>query len=629
MSLLELIKQIEAKQNGASTMEALSSSTPTPPSLLETVEAIRTPRVLDESVFLKFVSQHRKHQLKAINSTVNQTSGQIIIPTGTGKTRVQIHIHVQDMIEKTKSNQTGVYVIGAHRLLLCKQLMDELQGMCIECHIPFNALYVGSARIDDKAVYDEYFHQGIDASTYESTFTTRGEEVKSFYDRTSEAKRHLIIVSTYHSFDRLKVLDNIDLCTYDEAHTTIAGDFTENIKMVKDHIKRNFFFTATRKVQGEDNGMNDRKMYGEQLTYVSPKEMIDAGEIVMPCIHTIMLKGHKTKEISEDDEQMLVYTIQEAFIEHKKKLKEDSAYPEDLGTKLLVTIKGSTELKKIQNNALFKDWCRDNNIKTFAFSSMLGNIDNFVEEPNRNKVYGNMKSLSDKQDAILLHIDILIEGIDLPSITGVLLFRHLNEVKLFQAIGRALRLLRVDRERLYMGTMKPKETHLFTKPHAYLILPMHFEKMDESSKEMRTTLERVLSNYEIPTEEFLPEETFDGVSPCYLNPVTDAEAIDKNERLYPLSHVISDLDLTAYQKALPIDPLEAIKVLLADLKAVKGSEEDHMDEEEQPTTTNEELPLCSELQDTSKPTTNNAAPSFMTSSSETVLMLPFKGSSEQ
>lgn len=627
MSLLDLKNALDAKLKGASTIEALPLSTPThTPSLLETVEAIRTPRVLDESVFLKFASQHRPHQLKALNSTTNQTSGQIIIPTGTGKTRVQVHIHVQDMIEKIKAEQTGVYVIGAHRLLLCKQLMDELQDMCLVCGIPINALYVGSARQDAEEIIDKYFHQGIDSSNYESTFTTRGDEVKSFYDRTSAAKRHLIIVSTYHSFDRLKVLDNIDLCTYDEAHTTIAEDFTENIMMVKDKIKRNFFFTATRKVQGEDKGMNDITMYGEILTEVSPREMIDAGEIVMPRIHTIMLKDTKVRDVPNHNELMLVYTIIEAFKEHKNKLKEDSAYPDDLGTKLLVSVQGSNELELIQNNTLFKDWCRDNNIKTFAFSSRFGNFQDFIEEPNRNKVYGNMKNLSDKEDAILLHIDILIEGIDLPSITGVLLLRHLNEVKLFQALGRALRLLKVDRKRLYDGTVKPTETNLFTKPHAYLILPMHFEKMAESSEEMRATLERVIATYGIPTEEYLPEETFDGVSPCYLDPVTDAEALDKNERLYPLYHVITDLDLTAYQKALPLDPLEAIKKLLADLKAVKGLEEEPT-KDQQPTT-NEELP-CLKLQDTSKPTTDNAATSLKTSNNETVLMLPFKDSSVQ
>jgi hypothetical protein len=154
---------------------------------------------------------------------------------------------------------------------------------------------------------------------------------------------------------------------------------------------------------------------------------------------------------------------------------------------------------------------------------------------------------------------------------------------------------------------------------------MHFEKMAESSLEMRATLERVIATYGIPTEEFLPEEIFDGVSPCYLDPVTDAEALDKNERIYPLYHVITDLDLTGYRNSLSADPLEALQKVLEDLKAIQSIPTI-------PTTNNqadEELPLCLKLQDMSKPTTDNAATSSRTSNSETVLMLPFKGTSEQ
>jgi len=570
MTLLELAAQLDAKLKGASIVEAPSVSTPI--TLLQSVEAVRTPLLFNEEIFKQFGSQHRPHQIKAINDTTGQDIGQIIIPTGTGKTRIQIHLHVQNMIEKIKNNQTGVYVIGAHRLLLCKQLMDELQDMCLVCGIPINALYIGSARQDEKVVYDEYFHKGIDSSNYESTYTTAGDEVVSFYDRTKQQKRHLIIVSTYHSFDRMKKLEEIDLCTYDEAHTTTGEDFTANILEVSPKIKRNFFFTATRKVHGEDKGMNDERIYGQVLTAVSPRAMIEAGEIVMPRIHSIMLKSTKVKEVSNHNELMLVYTIIEAFTEHKKRLHEDSAYPTEIGAKILVSVQGSNELDLIQNNELFRTWCQSNEIKVFSYSSKYGNYEDFTENQNRNKIYESMRSLKDNEDCILLHIDILTEGIDLPSITGVLLLRHLNEIKLFQALGRALRLLKVDRDRLYKGEITPKDTKKFMKPYAYLILPTHFEKMDESSEEMRETLQRVIATYGIPTEEFLPPETFDGVTPCYLDPVTDAAAIEKKEMMYPLYHAITDLDLEAYKNKMDPDPVLAIIQLIADLNDIITTE---------------------------------------------------------
>lgn len=559
ISLRDLANQITAQRTGGSMV------VPPTPSLLTAVEASRTKRVFNDDIFKQFASQHRQHQVQALESTVGKDIGQIIIPTGTGKTRVQVHLHVQSMIDKLKNDQTGVYVIGAHRLLLCKQLMVELQDMCLVCGIPINTLYIGSARQNDKADYDKYFHKGIDSSNFESTYTTAGDDVVSFYERTKAQNRNLIIVSTYHSFDRMKKLEEIDLCTYDEAHTTIAEDFTENIKEVMPKIKQNFFFTATRKVCGDNRGMNDQSFYGEIITEVSPRSMIEAGEIVMPRIHAIMLSNDRMGEVSNHNELMLVYTIIEAFKEHKKKIKADSCCPDELGAKMLVSVQGSNELEMIQNNDLFKTWCTDNNIRVFSYSSRFGNYENFEENPNRNKIYESMRSLKDNEDCILLHIDILTEGIDLPSITGVLLLRHLNEVKLFQALGRALRLLKTDRENLYNGLITPKDTDKFVKPFAYLILPTHFEKMDESSGQMMETLQRVISTYGIPTEDFFPPEVYDGVTPCYLDPVTEKDAKDKNDKLYPLFHTIYELDLTVYRKSLPSDPALAVIQMMEDL----------------------------------------------------------------
>ena len=562
MSLLDLYEQHLQEQSKPKSLldlyeQHLKETTPPTPvtqpstkSLLDQVEESRSTRTLHEEIYAQYVAQHRKHQAQAVEDATKSDIGQIIIPTGTGKTRVQISLHVADMIAKTKQEQTGVYVIGAHRLLLCKQLMDELQDLCIKVGLPINVLYVGSARHDEKHVYDQYFGMGVDKDTYESIYTTVGKDVKKFWEKTKAQGRHLIVVSTYHSFDKLKNIDAIDLCTYDEAHTTIAEDFTENIAEVFPTIKRNYFFTATRKINGEYGGMNEEALYGKVLSSVPPTAMINAGEIVPPRIHTIKLDTDTTGEVvSEKNELMLVKTVIEAFQEHKARLKEDSAHPDQIGAKLLVSAKGSTELNLIQNNLSFQTWCHANSIRVFSYSSEYGNYENFVQEADRNKVYESMRDLKDTDECILLHIDILTEGIDLPSITGVLLLRHLNEAKLFQALGRALRLLKSDRAKLYSGEISPTDRDKFTKPYAYLILPMHLEKMSESSEEMKATIRRVISEYGIPTEEFLPPEEFDGFKEEGLDIVTKRDKKEAQDKLYPLLHVIEDLVIEALKNS--------------------------------------------------------------------------------
>lgn len=542
---MSLLEQYEAK---------LKAAEAKPKSLLEMVEEKlnQSPGKPDVTTFNAWAALHRDHQQVAINAASENDNGQIIIPTGTGKTRIQIHLHVSDMIRMSDMNQTGVYVIGAHRLLLCAQLMDDLRDLCIKCRIPINVLYVGSARHDDKPIYDRYFAQGITQDTFETTFTTSMEDIENFRKKTLEQKRHLLVVSTYHSFDRLKVLPYINICTYDEAHTTVAEDFSENIfESVKPNIHRNYFFTATRRVRGKQFGMNDIERYGQILCAIPPREMISAGEIVMPRLH---IMKHKDEELGSDkDEELLVYSIKKGFEEHKKQLAKDSANPDDIGAKLLVACKGSHELNLVQESVEFKEWCEKNNIKVFSFSSKYGSYENFEEEQNRTKVYESLKNLGDKEDAIFLHIDILTEGIDLPSITAVMLLRHLNTAKLMQTLGRALRLLKSDRARLYSGDLEVTNRAAYTKPYAYVMLPMHFNTLNASSIEMKCMLRTILTEYGIPTEEFLPQECKSTENKRDDDVVTETPGADRRsmEKEYPLIHLIEEFVLGKFGEGLP------------------------------------------------------------------------------
>lgn len=561
---MNLLQQVQAAQQ------------PSPQkSLLERVQEASKTAPINATIYNEYLKNHRPHQDTAVGSIHDHSNGTVTLPTGTGKTRIQIDCHVYDMLAKSEANETGVYVIGAHRLLLCKQLMDELQELCFACHLPVNVLYVGSARHDDKVVYDEYFSQGVNANTFESTYTTQRNEVEAFWKKTKAQGRHLIVVSTYHSFNKLSAIESIDICTYDEAHTTISEDFTKHILEVMPHIKRNYFFTATRKVYGDDGGMNNKDVYGEVICDISPREMIKAGEITMPRIHVMKLDDMavpKGMVVSNKNEWMLVKTVIEGFVEHKARLKADSADPDSVGAKLLVSCKGSDELALVQNNAFFQQWCTDNGVHVFSYSTRFGSWQNFKEDVNRNHVYNEMCTLKDYDNAILLHIDILAEGINLPSLTGVMLLRHLNVAKLLQTLGRALRLMKEDRRRLYEGSIKPNERDKYVKPYAYLLLPIHFEGMEASSEEMKRTIQTVVQTYDSPVEEFLPLEEFEALKNQYLGSVTDAKKIAKRQKDYPLLHVIEDIIMDEFQAALPSDPQERYEKLMSMIGSLQKGE---------------------------------------------------------
>lgn len=471
---------------------------------------------------------HRIHQEECIQKMLtriysNETSkGQVSLPTGTGKTRVQVSVHMELMKKNHENSKLGVHVIGAHRLALCNQLLHEFIPKVIQHNLPFDILFVGSDRFNDDVVYSKYKDQGINKYILESTSTTRQEEVKIAYEKSKAFNRHLVIVSTYHSFDKLKVIPNIDICTYDEAHTLIGEQFFNNILEVK-NISHNYFFTATRKVQGNFGGMNNEEVFGEVLYEKSPREMIEAGEIVAPRFHTI----DSIDDGDFDNHSMLIKTTIEAFKEHRKKIKQCSKSPETIGAKLLITTSGNVELKELIEDSNFINFCMENNINVFSFSSEQGCTYNFQKYP-RNSVMEIMQNLSDDQDAILLHIDILTEGIDLPSITGIMPFRELNKTKLLQSIGRASRLLKTDRMKLYSGEISIKDKKNYIKPNCWILIPRFFKSLGDSNS-MKDVVRSIVNSYEIPLEEYIVDDQYSCLSDDDLDRITTRDSSTKKD----------------------------------------------------------------------------------------------------
>ena len=534
-------------------------------SLLEMVEeSMVKTNASKVSVYDNFLSENRLHQSKSLEAISKSERGQVILPTGTGKTRIQVAMIVKDML--SKDGGFGTYLIASHRLLLNKQLMDELLDLCLKCNLPVNALYVGSARHDDKEVYDKYFYDIV--GDFRVDYTTSRDAIKAFATETQAANRHLIVVSTYHSFDNLVCLDSIDICAYDEAHNTVEEEFHSNIEMVMPRIKRNYFFTATRKTCAiSGHGMEDEAFYGKPIIEVSPTEMINAGEILRPRIITMFLDNDTPKgSVSTNNQHMLVKTITEGFISSKAKVKSDSSNPEAIGNKMIVSSEGSDELNIVQESEEFKAWCGTNHVKVFSFSSKYGAFIDF-EKSDRDTVYKAMKDIPDSEDAILLHIDILTEGMDLPAITSILLLRNLNEISLFQTLGRGLRLMKTDRQGLYSGLVTKDQ---FVKRYAYLILPLHFEKMDTSCEDMKRTIQDVVGTYGIPMEEFLPPEGFKARKVDFLDLVTKTKIKIKTGKDYPLLTVVQDFIIGEVKKSLPEDSKGLYGALMGLFKKMGG-----------------------------------------------------------
>ena len=488
------------------------------------------------STFDNWLRNNRDHQADAYDIVRKHVIGQVSLPTGTGKTRVQIALHVSKMIEMSKANQTGIFVIGAHRLALCSQLLSELITVAVNAGIPFDIVFIGSHRFSEDKVHCKFKNKGFNSYVNEATSTTQGDEVRLAVEKAQGRKRHVICVSTYHSFDKLNVLDTITQCTYDEAHTLVGDDFLHNIILVKPKINFNFFFTATRRVQGEHGGMNNEEVFGKVLVEESPRKMIQKGEIIPPKLHIIQTDN----EGDYDNQTMLVNTVMTGFTQHKYYVThpyDNKAIEVNLGTKLLITTTGNLEMFQLHNNEAFKEFCKD--IKVFAFSSQEGVFYNF-ESIGRSDALEKMNALADDEDAILMHIDILTEGIDLPSITGVMPFRELNIIKLLQTIGRGSRLLLEDRLGLYGGSIAPMDWDSYKKPCVWVILPELFRSLGDA-RVMKDTITNIVNTYEVPQEEYNAIDRYIAVEDPSLSRIPDRDVSNRRDRETGLLHTVETI----------------------------------------------------------------------------------------
>ena len=139
----------------------------------------------------------RPHQERALQAMSEHKKGQIIVPTGGGKTMIMIQ-HAMRVSGKT-------IVVVAPRILLAKQLRSEFLE-----HFDCDYLHV---------------HSG------EKNGTTNPEEILRWEQYNYH--RPKLIFTTYHSLNRV-ITSGIDIdCAYlDEAHNSVAKSFFRVLVLV-------------------------------------------------------------------------------------------------------------------------------------------------------------------------------------------------------------------------------------------------------------------------------------------------------------------------------------------------------------------------------------------------------------
>ena len=405
------------------------------------------------------------YQIEAAEATNNHNKGIVVMPTGTGKTFLQASIIAEDI-----KNNPGfrMYVVNAPRIMLSYQLLEEVFKFNINNNVDARYLAVHSGRMEQgdldqyRSEYSEFDYSQIDS-------TTSPIAVNQMINKAKEAKQPLIFFSTYNSAIRIEQgrgKEKINMILNDEAHYLVQERFNTDFNQME--TERKYFFTATTKETQSDEGlgMNNVEFYGEKIYTMTPWEAIQKGKIVRPRVHIVSTNEDRVMTQGDLDKSLGRLVIN-SFNEHSKLLKNG------LKAKMLIAASGLNDMKRLIGSDEILDFI-NNGGKFFAVASDQ-EVNNYINGKRvaRREFLKQLQidGANPNQELIVIHYDILTEGIDVPGLTGVLFLRDQKKSKFIQTFGRVARLNRYDRDLMNKGVITPNDLDKMNKPYAWIIIP--------------------------------------------------------------------------------------------------------------------------------------------------------------
>jgi len=351
----------------------------------------------------------REHQQKAVDVLREYNKGQIIVPTGGGKTMIAItdvvnrlqHLWDYDKNEKQFVEPKTIVVV-APRILLAQQLSSEFLEFVTNAAV----LHVHSG---------ETHHDS----------TTNSEVIREWI--TSHWKEHRIIFTTYHSLHRVQEADvDVDTIYFDEAHNSVQKHFIEATEYYSIYAKRCYFFTATPKHSATPMkvGMNDEDIYGKVLINVPAPKLVNQGYILPP---KVLIKEIDVPDDSrhswERDCDHLLSTIDETNVD-----------------KILICVRKTKQIVDLVSQT---DYTNELVLRGYSLMYITSKQGAFIdgEKVNREKFFNTLNEWGRDKDKrfIVMHHSILSEGINVKGLEAALFLRNMDYIGISQTIGRVIR----------------------------------------------------------------------------------------------------------------------------------------------------------------------------------------------
>lgn len=414
------------------------------------------------------------YQKNAYDAADPSKSGKIIMPTGSGKTWVQA-----DVINNKVASAGGgkaIVVLTPRIALNGQQVTEYFFRLIAHNNKPYRFMCVQSSNIRSDFLQRKAREKNVEIPEYDFVTTTDPSEIRDEYRKARENGQNLVVVSTYHSADRISEAIDVDFVTCDEAHHVATESFYLNADETSNNnvqIQNAFdcpyhYYTATPRNREDGFGM-DHEQFGELFHEVPPLDLINQGFIVPPEIYEMYDAEDQNNDPYKSDNAALVDIWNRHYNE------DASGYT----AKLMVQAKSRRQIESMGKYIVENKDQFDGNPTVFRISTEEYGEDDWGPYIDNTYVVSKEDWIDEVRsyegEAIIIHYDMLSEGLDVPGISGTTFFRAIGSsdtdvegsnrsaVKIMQTLGRVMRILPEDRNKEDLGD--------YTKKKAFVYIP--------------------------------------------------------------------------------------------------------------------------------------------------------------
>ena len=340
----------------------------------------------------------REHQIRIIDKMNRHQRGQVIVPTGGGKTICMISDAISQF---SKKNQTIVVV--SPRILLTQQLSSDF----LELLQSVEVLHVHSGE-----------------TPHDSTTDKR----EIFNWTTNKWNSNKIIFTTYHSLHRIQESGiPVDTIYFDEAHNSVQQHFHPATRFfATTNNRRCFFFTATPKHgnSSEEVGMNDEYVYGKVLEQVPAPELVNKGHILPPKVVVKQLEMIRDRKANcDDDADNILKTIDDQNV-----------------SKILICVRRTSQIINMVSDSKLTTELYARGYNWMYITAKTGAVINGIKV-SREDFFTTLNTWGKEEDRkfIVMHHSILSEGVNVSGLEAALFLRNMDFITISQTIGRVIR----------------------------------------------------------------------------------------------------------------------------------------------------------------------------------------------